>query len=163
MTYRGTTNTNARGGSSDRRRRREWLVEHWPADLDAYDAHAVIRERRAAAEIFDEVPPLWLGCVLGEGEAACRCYRCGILLTVDTVTVDRIVPGCQGGTYRRDNIRPACSTARTSGALVMTVDGITATQVGIAIAVLIVVFGVPHVLTSPQIGMYELGREDDDA
>lgn len=39
---------------------------------------------------------------------ACRCYRCGCLLTVDTVTVDRIKPGCRGGTYRRDNIRPAC-------------------------------------------------------
>lgn len=39
----------------------------------------------------------------------CRCYRCGGLLTEDTVTVDRIVPGCEGGTYRRENIRPACS------------------------------------------------------
>lgn len=48
----------------------------------------------------------------------CRCYRCGELLTVDTVTVDRIVPGCQGGTYRRDNIRPACGTCNSStGAL----------------------------------------------
>ena len=26
MTYRGTTNRNARGSSADRRRRREWLV-----------------------------------------------------------------------------------------------------------------------------------------
>jgi HNH endonuclease len=24
------------------------------------------------------------------------------------VSVDRIIPGCQGGTYRRENIRPAC-------------------------------------------------------
>lgn len=38
----------------------------------------------------------------------CRCYRCGRLLDVDSVTVDRIIPGCQGGTYRRENIRPAC-------------------------------------------------------
>jgi 5-methylcytosine-specific restriction endonuclease McrA len=38
----------------------------------------------------------------------CRCFRCGELLDTTTVTVDRIIPGCQGGTYRRDNIRPAC-------------------------------------------------------
>lgn len=35
-------------------------------------------------------------------------YRCGCLLTVNTVTVDRIVPGCHGGKYVRNNIRPAC-------------------------------------------------------
>ncbi len=79
MTTRGTTNGNARGGSADRRRRREWLVETFRADVDM---------------------PL--------GIPACRCYRCGKLLTADTVGVDRIIPGCQGGTYRRNNIRPAC-------------------------------------------------------
>ncbi len=91
---RGTTNGNARGGSEDRRRRREWLVQTFRADVDK---------------------PLWFGTTpgygsipLGEGVPACRCYRCGKLLTVDTVTVDRIVPGAHGGTYRRNNIRPAC-------------------------------------------------------
>jgi 5-methylcytosine-specific restriction endonuclease McrA len=44
-----------------------------------------------------------------QGPGTCRCFRCGDLLTVDTVTVDRVIPGCQGGTYRRENIRPACS------------------------------------------------------
>jgi hypothetical protein len=43
-----------------------------------------------------------------EGEGFCRCFRCGQLLTVDTVTIDRIVPGCLGGKYVRNNIRPAC-------------------------------------------------------
>lgn len=43
----------------------------------------------------------------------CRCYRCGELLTVVTLTVDRIVPGALGGTYRRTNIRPACSPCQT--------------------------------------------------
>lgn len=47
-------------------------------------------------------------------EPACRCYRCGVLLTEKTVTVDRIRPGCQGGTYRRDNIRPACGACNSS-------------------------------------------------
>lgn len=90
---RGTTNGNARGGSDARRRRREWLVLTYRADRDLL-----------------LVTPA-LGCMevaLGTGVPACRCYRCGVLLTVDTVSVDRIIPGCQGGTYRRDNIRPAC-------------------------------------------------------
>jgi len=39
----------------------------------------------------------------------CRCYRCGCLLSDNTITVDRIVPGALGGGYTRDNIRPACS------------------------------------------------------
>ncbi len=89
MTTRGTTNGNARGGSEDRRRRREWLVSTFRADVDV------------AVTLFGIQASTW--------QAACRCYRCGKLLTVDTVTVDRIIPGCQGGTYRRSNIRPACS------------------------------------------------------
>lgn len=49
----------------------------------------------------------------------CRCYRCGELLDQDAVTVDRIIPGCRGGTYRRENIRPACSgcNSEVGGAL----------------------------------------------
>jgi hypothetical protein len=74
-THRGTSHANERGSAEDRRRRRRWLVEHWPSDL---------------------------------GPGICRCYRCGIGLTVETVTVDRIIPGCQGGTYSRSNIRPSC-------------------------------------------------------
>lgn len=60
----------------------------------------------------------WLVAAVEE-HAACRCYRCGTLLTVDTVTVDRIKPGCKGGTYRRDNIRPACGpcNSETGGGL----------------------------------------------
>jgi hypothetical protein len=83
MTRRGTTNSNARGSSSDRLARRRWLVEKFRANEDCGGGHAPI-------------------------QPACRCYRCGQLLTVQTVTVDRIIPGCQGGTYRRNNIRPAC-------------------------------------------------------
>jgi hypothetical protein len=97
LARRGTTNGNARGGSDERRRRRAWLVETYRANVDV---------------VAIELPygPVIVEVVIGtEGsEPACRCYRCGVLLTVDTVTVDRIRPGCQGGTYRRDNIRPAC-------------------------------------------------------
>lgn len=97
---RGTTNGNARGGSDDRRRRREWLVQTYRADADVI--------------VIPFNPPVTTATLVGMGEPACRCYRCGKLLTVDTLTVDRIVPGCQGGTYARSNIRPACGTCNSS-------------------------------------------------
>jgi hypothetical protein len=86
---RGTTNGNARGSVYNRRQRRAWLVLTYASDVPGF----------------------------------VRCYRCGCLLfnpdkaipreVLDRagavrLTVDRIVPGCQGGTYRRENIRPAC-------------------------------------------------------
>ena len=55
----------------------------------------------------------WLVATYGDGSTV-RCYRCSTELTVDTVTSDRIVPGAEGGTYRRDNIRPACGPCNTS-------------------------------------------------
>lgn len=91
MSDRGTTNGNVRGNTRDRQRRREWLVETYRAEADVLVGF-----------------PIPLATDLGTGEPACRCYRCGTLLTVETVTVDRIIPGCRGGTYRRTNIRPAC-------------------------------------------------------
>lgn len=98
---RGTTNGNARGGSDDRRRRREWLVQTYRANEDV-----------RVLELYHG--SLAVGVNIGDGEPACRCYRCGLLLTADTLTVDRIVPGCQGGTYARSNIRPACGTCNSS-------------------------------------------------
>lgn len=102
---RGTTNGNVRGSSYARRRRRAWLIEHYASDVPGF----------------------------------CRCYRCGRLLYNPDepplsrsgflapngrwehslpLTVDRIVPGCKGGTYRRNNIRPACGqcNSETGGA-----------------------------------------------
>src|SRR5881628_2494984 len=107
---RGTTNRNARGGSDTRRRRREWLVKTFRADTDAE-----LREWLNGATTIEYLIPV----ALSKGLPDCRCYRCGQLLTVDTVTVDRIVPGCKGGTYRRGNIRPACGpcNSETGGAL----------------------------------------------
>lgn len=82
MSARGTTNRNVRGSSRDRAARRAWLVQQygWPE----------------------------VGIV--------NCYRCDVPLLQDpdpevpdqAVTVDRIVPGCEGGRYSHDNIRPAC-------------------------------------------------------
>lgn len=97
-TKRGTTNGNQRGSSADRRSRRAWLMLTYASDVPCY----------------------------------CRCYRCGVLLYnpdnppevfsvlwVEPLTVDRIIPGCKGGTYRRTNIRPACGlcNSETGGAL----------------------------------------------
>lgn len=98
-THRGTTNRNDRGSSAERARRRAWLVETYRADVD------VVTSAQFGLG-GDVLVPVIVGT---EGaQPACRCYRCGLLLTADTLTVDRIKPGCQGGTYARNNIRPAC-------------------------------------------------------
>ncbi len=54
---------------------------------------------------------VWLVQTYGDGQTVeCAFPGCNRLLTVETVTVDRYpIPGCQGGSYRRDNIRPACA------------------------------------------------------
>lgn len=98
----GTCNGGDRGNSKDRRARKEWLVLTYRADRDVIRYYTTNLGKTVAAQ----------GPV-GTGQPACRCYRCGALLTVDTVTPDRIIPGCQGGTYRRNNIRPACSTCQS--------------------------------------------------
>lgn len=71
---RGTSNSNSRGSSTDRRRRKIWLLAEF-----------------------------------GDGEVApCSFEGCEEMLTFETITVDRIQPGCEGGRYIRGNIRPAC-------------------------------------------------------
>lgn len=102
-TRRGTTNGNVRGGADDRRRRREWLIRTFRSDRDVI----VVQLHHG---------PLVVPVLAGTpgSEPTCRCYRCGALLTADTVTVDRIRPGCQGGTYARTNIRPACGPCNSS-------------------------------------------------
>lgn len=91
---RGTTNSNSRGSTRDRLRRRQWIVETFRANHD-------VNKNGNAVEC-------------GDGEPACRCYRCGKLLTVNTVTIDRVRPGAHGGTYKRFNIRPACAFCNSS-------------------------------------------------
>ena len=83
---RGTTNGNARGSVHDRRARRAFLMKTYASDVPGF----------------------------------VRCYRCGDLLYnpddvpmgvlphglqlpgIALLTIDRIIPGCQGGTYRRN-------------------------------------------------------------
>lgn len=127
------TDSGPRGSAQTRRRRKRYLLETYRANvdvlpgdipllddspLDAID-NANLRSEWNARERLWEVP-------IGYGEIACRCYRCGYLLTFETMTVDRIVPGCvktaafpRGGTYVRNNIRPACCgcQSETGGAL----------------------------------------------
>jgi len=43
----------------------------------------------------------------GDGTTA-KCSHCSETLTNDTITVDRIVPGRDGGRYVRENIQPSC-------------------------------------------------------
>lgn len=83
---RGTSNTNARGNSADRARRRLYLINQY-----------------------------------GDGETA-PCDFCGEPLTVDSVTVHRVVPGIEGGTYRRSNIRPACMTCNSRDGQALSVE-----------------------------------------
>lgn len=85
MTHRGTSNSNSRGGSKDRRIRKQWLLDNF-----------------------------------GDGESAPCSFGCGTLVTFDTITVDRFpIPGIEGGTYKRDNIRPACAPCNSSAGAVL--------------------------------------------
>ena len=56
----------------------------------------------------------WLLVEFGDGVKA-PCSFCGIMLTFETITADRHpIPGIQGGTYRRGNIRPSCGTCNSA-------------------------------------------------
>lgn len=51
----------------------------------------------------------WLLDTFGNGVTALCSFGCGTLVDIVTLTVDRFpIPGVHGGTYRRENIRPAC-------------------------------------------------------
>lgn len=57
----------------------------------------------------------WLLDTFGDGAIApCFVNGCDAVLTFDTITVDRIQLGRDGGSYRRDNIRPACGPHNSS-------------------------------------------------
>lgn len=83
---RGTSNSNSRGSAADRLARRLWLLSPESG---------------------------WTG----NGQTVlCAFPECEEALTVDTVTVDRWpLAGALGGTYARDNIRPACATHNYGG------------------------------------------------
>lgn len=44
-----------------------------------------------------------------------KCSTCPTMLDIVTLTIDRYpIPGCQGGTYRRGNIRPMCGPCNSA-------------------------------------------------
>lgn len=49
----------------------------------------------------------WVLREFGDGTKA-PCVRCGVLVDADTLYVDRIVPGVEGGRYVHGNIQPHC-------------------------------------------------------
>lgn len=88
---RGTTNGNARGSAADRRRRRAFLMVCYASDVPGF-----VRCYRCGTLLFNRDDAPYDFVLLEDGTVA------------EPLTVDRIIPGCRGGTYRRDNIRPAC-------------------------------------------------------
>lgn len=121
---RSTSNKNVTGSSEDRRRRRAWLVENWPADRDVVRVWYADGTDTIEAPVMDpddwaELVRVYPRVLRAERVKACRCYRCGRLLVAETsdprhkVSPDRIRPGCEGGTYRRENLRPACIDCQT--------------------------------------------------
>lgn len=63
---------------------------------------------------------LWLLGEFGDGSQAACSFGCGATVTMANITVDRFpVPGCQGGTYARGNIRPACPSCNSSRGAVL--------------------------------------------
>ena len=112
MSARGTTNGNARGSAVDRRRR-AWLMTAWASDLPGF-----VRCYRCGGFLFNpDAPPAAVAAMLtAYGEAVALGHLARVLST-HPLTIDRIVPGW-GGTYRRNNIRPACGTcnSETGGA-----------------------------------------------
>lgn len=105
LATRGTTNGNARGSSYARRARRAWLMVHFAADVSGF-----CRCYRCGALLYN--PDDWSGVPERPGRymIAGQVWEDGrpVVLTAIPLTVDRIIPGCQGGRYTRNNIRPAC-------------------------------------------------------
>lgn len=116
-TTRGATNGNVRGSSYDRRRRREWLLANYPADVEGF-----CRCYRCGRLLFNPDDHLPYPGALVPYYVKARYYWEDGERRVDLavpLTVDRIIPGCRGGTYRRNNIRPACGpcNSETGGPL----------------------------------------------
>lgn len=114
---RGTSNTNDRGSAEARRARKNWLLDVFGADVDVVTIPelqdldvAFALDGLTVFETFhiDKASDDSWSLPKGLGRPACRCFRCGKLVTYETMEVDRIVPGCSGGTYARTNIRPVC-------------------------------------------------------
>jgi len=114
-TRRGTSNRDVRGGTPARRARRAWLLSTYASDVPGF-----CRCYRCGGLLYNpDDMPVWIVDV-EEAEDGTRLAafpdpkpepgepRYTVAEWVRPLTVDRIIPGCQGGTYVRTNIRPAC-------------------------------------------------------
>ncbi len=103
---RGTTNKNARGNSHDRRARKAWIMREWRArELRSFVTPTMMEDgTRGIAYSMLSVPL----------PGKVRCYACGTILDVESVTIDRVNPGAKGGKYTRCNTRPACATCNSA-------------------------------------------------
>lgn len=113
LTRRGTTNGNARGNTQDRRARRAFIMTTYASNVPGY-----CRCYRCGTFLFN--PDDWN---MGPGSPpltrVSKLAPDGTIGEAFPLTVDRIIPGCKGGTYRRNNIRPACGgcNSETGGPL----------------------------------------------
>lgn len=93
MRNRGASNSNSRGSSADRARRKLWLLS--PEAGHGGDGATV----------------------------QCAFDQCDAVLTFSTIWVDRFpILGMDGGTYARGNIRPACGPCQTRQGAALTND-----------------------------------------
>lgn len=107
---RSTSNSNVRGNTEQRRKRKAWLVEHWRANSTRVTAVVDGEPVGRNTHDVDSLVRLWerWGFTDIVVHPTCRCWECGTLLTAETVVADRIVPGSEGGSYARNNLRPHC-------------------------------------------------------
>ena len=104
---RSTTSKNSQGNTEDRRRRKQYLLDTYRANVDLSPAVALAVDLGYVLEPWQRE---LLTVPVGEGIPAARCFHCGGLLVLDEISPDRIKPGCLGGSYRRENVRPSCLT-----------------------------------------------------
>lgn len=108
---RGTSNSYDRGNTATRRARRAWMVETFASDQPGF-----CRCYRCGTLLYntDAPPPTLAGTPdpsTGEVIVALLPTRAMPYFTpgwARPLTIDRVIPGCQGGRYVRNNIRPAC-------------------------------------------------------
>lgn len=123
--HRGTTNGNCRGNWLQRKARRARLLEAYACDKVVLRVQQLLAdgtEQTWQIEVDGktaETTAAWLrersvSVISVEILPAVRCYRCGTVLTEETLTIDRIKPGIEGGTYADENIRPACGGCNSS-------------------------------------------------
>jgi hypothetical protein len=119
---RGSSNGNERGSAEQRRARKAYLLTTYAADVALVKVtfeDGVVDYSRDPLSYWQEmslfdVDQAWLNVESAEEVPTARCYRCGDLLQMGTITVDRIKPRIHGGTYARHNIRPACGCCNSS-------------------------------------------------